>query len=238
MTENQSVPDIEKNLDEIHKRVEGALSKAGRSGAVRIMAVTKTVSPVQVNQAISLGIDLIGENRVQELLAKYDSYKKENCEIHFIGHLQTNKVKYIIDKVDMIESVDSLRLAEEIERQCAKLNRGMDILIQVNAGREESKFGLYPENVPEFAQSLSIYKHLHVKGLMAVVPNCRNEEQICKYFTNMNHLFLDSRIKNIDNINMVCLSMGMTNDYVLAVENGATIIRIGRGLFGERPQVQ
>ncbi len=187
-----------------------------------------------MNRAISLGIDLIGENRGQELLQKYDFYRKNGCDIHFIGHLQTNKVKYIIDKVDMIESVDSLRLAEEIERQCVRVNRKMDILVQINAGREESKYGLYPEEVPGFFEKVSAYRHLRVKGLMAVMPKCGNEKEICMYFAKMNHLFLDSRVKNIDNINMVSLSMGMTDDYVLAVENGATIIRIGRGLFGAR----
>ena len=112
----------------------------------------------------------------------------------------------------------------------------MKVLVQVNAGREESKYGVYPEDVPGFMEKVSYFPHLRVQGLMAVVPKCKEYAEICKYFMNMNHLFLDSRLKNIDNINMVCLSMGMTNDYGLAVENGATIIRIGRGLFGERPK--
>ena len=236
MMENQSGPNVEENLAIIRKNIAHAMEKSGRSDSVRIMAVTKTVSPERVNQALALGIDLIGENRVQELIEKYDSYDRKKCEIHFIGHLQTNKVQYIVDKVDMIESLDSIRLAEEIERQCKRIGRTMKVLVQVNAGREESKYGVYPEDVPGFMEKVSYFPHLRVQGLMAVVPKCKEYAEICKYFMNMNHLFLDSRLKNIDNINMVCLSMGMTNDYGLAVENGATIIRIGRGLFGERPK--
>lgn len=235
MTANQSVLELEQNLKTIREKTARALLDSGRAGSkVRIMAVTKTVEPWRVDQAIRLGVDLIGENRVQELLEKYDSYDREHCEIHFIGHLQTNKVKYIIDKVDMIESVDSLRLAQEIERQCVKTGRSMEVLIQINAGREESKYGLFPEELPGFLEKISDYPHLFVKGLMAVVPKCEENAEICKYFMNMDKLFLDSQCKNGHNITMACLSMGMTGDYVSAVKYGATIIRIGRGLFGER----
>ena len=237
MTANQSALELEKNLKEIREKTAQALRDCGRGDKVRIMAVTKTVEPWRVNQALGLGIDLIGENRVQELLEKYDSYDRDKCEIHFIGHLQTNKVKYIIDKVDMIESVDSLHLAAEIERRCVKTGRTMDILVQINAGREESKFGVYPEELPGFLEMIPCYPHLRVKGLMAVVPKCEENAEICKYFMNMDQLFLDSQRKNGDNITMGCLSMGMSGDYVLAVQNGATIIRIGRGLFGERLKV-
>ncbi len=236
MMENPLVPDVEKNLTALRKKIAQLIGDTGRTAPVRIMAVTKNVSPEKIQQALSHGITLVGENRVQELLEKYEIYRRANCEIHFIGHLQTNKVKYAVDKVDMIESLDSLHLAEEIERRCAMSGKVMEVLIQVNAGKEESKFGIYPEDVIEFAKKISAFPHLHINGLMAVIPKCEKIEDICKYFRNMNDLFLDSRLKNIDNINMACLSMGMTNDFVWAVKNGATIIRIGRGLFGERPQ--
>lgn len=234
MIKNHSIDaDMVRHVEQIRSEIQTAAVRAGRDPrSVRLMAVTKTVPAETVNRAIDAGVALLGENRAQELLEKYEHYAP--AEIHFIGHLQTNKVRSVIDKVSMIESVDSLRLAQEIDRQAGKLGRTMDILLQVNVGREASKSGFFAEELTEALQAVSGLAHVRVKGLMAIPPKCDNDKQSGKFFCTMNKIFLDIRDKKLDNICMDELSMGMSADYIPAIENGATIVRLGTALFGKR----
>lgn len=230
---------VRQNAARILEEVAREAARAGRDPAeIRVMAVTKTVDPQLVNEAIAAGIHLLGENKAQELCAKYDAYQKEGTEIHFIGHLQTNKVRQIVDKVSMIHSVDSLRLAQEIDRQCQKLDKVMPVLLEVNIGREESKGGVLPEQLEELLGQLTPLSHIQVRGLMAIPPVCEKPEEIDQYFSQMQQLFIDIKAKKLDNINMDCLSMGMSGDYLRAVRFGSNILRIGTALFGRRPAAQ
>ena len=222
------------NVAEAFKNISAAAEKAGRDPSeVRLMAVTKTVSPDKINESIESGITLLGENRVQELLEKYESYDKR-AEIHFIGSLQTNKVKYIVDKVTMIESVDSIKLAEEIEKRCSKIDKIMDILLEVNIADEESKSGFSVDEIIAASEKINDFPHLRLRGLMTIGRFGAEIEETRQYFAKMRNLLVDIKSKNIDNIYINILSMGMSSDYELAVAEGATIVRIGRGLFGER----
>ena len=230
-----SEQEVAQNVESIVEEVRETAVKAGRDPKeIRVMAVTKTVDPVLVNAAIAQGITLLGENKAQELCAKYDSYHKYGVDIHFIGHLQTNKVRQIVDKVCMIESVDSLKLAKEINKQCAAIDKVMDVLIEVNIGHEENKTGLYLEDLEELLQEASKMEHIKVRGLMTIPPVCENKEQVSEYFSKMNRLFVDIKQKKYDNISMEILSMGMSGDYPQAVEQGSTIVRIGTAMFGQR----
>ena len=230
-----SEQEVAQNVESIVEEVRETAVKAGRDPKeIRVMAVTKTVDPVLVNAAIAQGITLLGENKAQELCAKYDSYHKDGVDIHFIGHLQTNKVRQIVDKVCMIESVDSLKLAKEINKQCAAIDKVMDVLIEVNIGHEENKTGLYLEDLEELLQEASKMEHIKVRGLMTIPPVCENKEQVSEYFSKMNRLFVDIKQKKYDNISMEILSMGMSGDYPQAVEQGSTIVRIGTAMFGQR----
>ena len=224
-----SLADIEESYARICENIEKAMREAGRTDKVRLMAVTKTVSPEKINHAIGLGIDLLGENRVQEFLDKRDSYAP--AEVHFIGGLQTNKVKYIIDKVSMIHSVDSMRLAEEIERRAAQHGLVMDILAEINIGGEESKGGIPPQQAKEFCERVSELEHVRLRGLMTIPPpNCGES---C--FAKMQELFSELKgLPHKDKAAFDTLSMGMSGDYETAIKYGATIIRIGSGLFGYR----
>ena len=216
------------------ENIEKAAETAGRDPkTVRLMAVTKTVPPEIVNEVVDAGCDLFGENRVQEFLSKYESYDKR-AEIHFIGKLQANKVKYIVDKVTMIESVDSIRLAKEIDRRCAEIGKVMDVLLEVNIANEESKSGFSSEEVVSAAEEISKFNHLNLRGLMTIGRFGAEFEETKGYFEKMSALLVDIKSKKIDNKDINVLSMGMSSDYELAVESGATIVRIGRGLFGER----
>lgn len=227
--------DIEENAKRLVFEAVEAAQKAGRDPeSVRVMAVTKTNSAERVNRAISAGITLLGENRAQELLEKYDDYHKDNCEIHFIGHLQSNKVKSVIDKVDMIESADRLSLVKEIDRCAAALGKKMPVLVEVNIGREESKSGVLPEKLEEFVAQISEFEHITVRGLMTIPPNTPDDAIKERYFAQMYRHFIDIKAKKIDNVNMDILSMGMSHDFTLAIKHGSNIVRIGRGLFGER----
>lgn len=198
------------------------------------MAVTKTVDPVLVNAAIGAGITLLGENKAQELCAKYDSYHKDGVQIHFIGHLQTNKVRQIVDKVSMVESVDSIKLAREIDRHCAAIGKVMDVLLEVNIGREENKTGIFPELLPALLEEAGKLEHIRVRGLMTIPPVCETEEEVLQYFSQMRQLFIDIKQKKYDNISMEILSMGMSADYLAAVRCGSNIVRIGTAMFGQR----
>lgn len=209
--------------------------------SVRLLAVTKTVPAEVINYAVDeLGIELIGENRVQELLEKYDklhSPKGKRLEIHLIGSLQTNKVKYIADKVDMIESLDSMKLAAEIARQCKKLDRTMDVLIEVNIGREEQKGGILPEELSGFIDSLSQYDTLVLRGLMTIAPRSTEPAEYKKYFKSVRELF-DKESKRLADTPLGAhfdtLSMGMSDSFHEAIECGSTEIRLGSSLFGKR----
>lgn len=219
----------------LREQIAAAAASSGRSlEEITLMAVTKTVSPERVNESIAAGITLLGENRAQELAEKYDAYDTQHAAIHFIGHLQTNKVKTVIDRVSMIESVDRLSLAAEINRLAGLRNRKMPILIEVNIAAEESKSGVLPEKLPSLLEEISQLPHLSVEGLLAIPPKVGSDFQKEKYFEQMYQHFIDIRSKNMDNITMNTLSMGMSEDFPLAIRQGSTIVRIGRGLFGER----
>lgn len=231
----RSLSDVEYNYKLINERIAEAAQKVGKSREdITFLAATKTVEPEVINHAISLGLDNIGENKVQELLSKYDSYNLENCSLQFIGHLQTNKVRQIVDKVDLIQSVDSVKLANEIAKQSVKLNKITDILVEVNIGREENKSGVYPENLEELLCEISKIEGISVKGLMTIPPICDNKHKISKYFNNMHNIFIDISQKKLDNISMTILSMGMSADYYEAILEGANMVRIGSSLFGAR----
>ena len=234
MKENRSTfnfAEIRNNFDIIRKNID----RAGHE--VTLLAATKTVPPDVINFAVNeLGITDIGENRVQELLDKYDAIDKDKVRIHFIGSLQTNKVKYIIDKVAMIHSVDSYRLAEEIEKQAAKINRVMDVLVEVNIGEETNKSGLPPDSniIGGFIDEISRFSHINVRGLMTLAPLCENNSEYIKFFKKTYEIILDICDKKLDNINRSILSMGMSESYVPAMECGSNMIRVGTALFGKR----
>ncbi|MDO4156527.1 MAG: YggS family pyridoxal phosphate-dependent enzyme [Oscillospiraceae bacterium] len=221
---------ITENYKRICNNIEEAKAKYRTpSDVVSFMAVTKTVAPEAINHAIHCGISLLGENRVQEYLSKREFYDP-SATVHFIGHLQTNKVKYIIEDMALIHSVDSVHLAKEIDRQAARVGKIQDILLEVNIGEENSKSGVAPKQLLPLLQEIASYPHLHVKGLMTIPPAGENE----KFLSKMQDLYLDIRSKNVDNIDMDILSMGMSDDYVKAIQYGATLVRIGSALFGAR----
>ncbi len=233
MTEKSSVEIFDENFEDITERIAAAAKKSGRSPAdITLLAATKTVDTELINYAISKGVGYIGENRVQELLSKYDLYAP--CHKHFIGHLQTNKVKDIIDKVELIESVDSVRLAKEISKQATKLQKTVDVLIEINIGGEESKSGFAPEQAAAAVAEIAQMQGIRVKGLMAIPPICENNDDNRKYFAKMYNLFVDIGAKKIDNSSMEILSMGMSDDFDVAIEEGANLVRIGTALFGRR----
>lgn len=200
---------------------------------VTLIAVSKTKPAEMIQELYDAGCRNFGENKVQELIDKYEILPKDICW-HMIGHLQRNKVKYIVDKVSLIHSVDSLRLAQTIEKEAEKKNCVVDILIEINMAREESKYGIYPEELEAFLREISHLSHIRVKGLMTVAPNVKNPEENRKIFTEMKKLSVDIAKKNIDNIIMSILSMGMSNDYNIAVEEGANMVRVGTSIFGAR----
>lgn len=239
MTENLSVEErfdsIENNLRVIRENISSAAKKSGRKPEdIRLMAVTKTVEPIFINHAIECGIDLIGENKVQEFLSKEPFLKLENTEAHLIGHLQTNKVRQIVGKVKMIQSVDSEKLLREIEKQSLSKGVVTDCLIEVNIGQEESKTGISPDSVYELIDKAGEMANIRICGLMAVPPICEDEKILNGYFSKMHNLFIDIRSKNIDNVSMDILSMGMSSDYVNAILNGANLVRVGSLIFGPR----
>ncbi len=238
MTENLSVDalQIRENLQRIEERLTNACIKAGRQREeVTLMAVTKTVSPERINAALSAGITCIGENRVQEFLEKKDSLHLAGVEKHLIGHLQTNKVRRIVGEVDMIQSIDSVHLAEAVSKAAQATPKGMvDVLVEVNIGNEETKSGVSAENVEELLRQISAFSGIRVRGLMAIPPILTSETQKRAIFSKMRKLFIDIRGKFVDNVSMDILSMGMSSDYVEAVLEGSTLVRIGSSLFGQR----
>ena len=230
-----SFSDVEYNYRTICENIARAAQSVGKTADdIIFLAATKTVDAPTINHAISLGLSYIGENRVQELLSKYDDYDLDHASLQFIGHLQTNKVRQLVGKVDMIQSVDSVRLAREISRCSEKLGVSTDILVEVNIGREENKSGVMPEQLTELLDEIREIPSIKVRGLMSITPICENSQEICKFFDNMRHIFLDIRAKKIDNISMDVLSMGMSDDYEEAIKCGATMVRVGSALFGAR----
>ncbi|MBA4698759.1 MAG: YggS family pyridoxal phosphate-dependent enzyme [Ruminococcus sp.] len=225
---------LKEQLEEVEQKIQSACERAGRKREeVTLIAVSKT-NPVPVlEEAYGLGVRVFGENKVQEFTGKYEVLPKDICW-HLIGHLQTNKVKYIIDKAALIHSVDSLKLAETIEREAAKKNCVAKILVEVNVAEEESKFGLKVDEVIPFIEKISVFEHIKVCGLMTIAPFVENPEDNRPVFSNLQKLSVDIKEKNIDNINVSILSMGMTNDYEVAIEEGATMVRVGTGIFGAR----
>ncbi len=222
------------NYRRVKDRVMEAAVKAGRRPEeVRLMCVTKTVEAEYINPVLDDGADLIGENRVQEYLGKKDSLHLDGVEKHLIGHLQTNKVKQIVGEVDMIQSVDSLKLAREISR--VSVNRGLvsNVLLEVNIGNEESKSGVSAEGLDELICGVAQLEGIKVKGLMTIPPIC-DENEARKYFSLMYKRFIDIRDKNLDNIDMEILSMGMSGDFEAAVYEGSNIVRVGSAIFGAR----
>ena len=239
MTEKCSDPrllDVEENYKRIADRVAQAAVRSGRQPEdVSLLAATKTVQPECINRAIACGLRFVGENRVQELLEKYDRLDLDrgvSCQM--IGRLQTNKVKYIVDKVDCIQSVDSVKLAGEISRLSERIGRRMPVLVEVNIGEESNKGGVLPEKLYEFLAEISAFPGIQIEGLMAIPPICAEKTGLCNYFSRMKQYFIDIGAKKIDNVSMNCLSMGMSSDYEEAILCGATMVRVGSALFGQR----
>ena len=233
MMEKLSAEEFDLNYENIVDRINAAAKKSGRNPEdIILLAATKTVDIDTINYAIEKGINYIGENKVQELLLKDDSIKAPHK--HFIGHLQTNKVKDIINRVEMIESVDSLKLANEISKQAVKADKKIDVLIEINIGGEESKWGFVPEETLDAVKKIAELPNLSVKGLMAIPPVCENSDENRKYFRQMYKLFIDIGAQKIDNSSMDILSMGMSDDFEVAIEEGANLVRLGTALFGRR----
>lgn len=225
---------VAENYRGIEKRVCEACKRSGRDPKnVTLIAVSKTKPVSMLMEAYEAGARVFGENKVQEITEKYPEMPKD-AKFHMIGHLQTNKVGQVIDKVSMIHSVDSVHLAEKIEKEAAKRELVMDVLLEVNAAREESKYGFFLEEVIPALEIIGKFPHLKVRGLMTIAPNVENAEENRIHFKNLYQLYVDIKSKNIDNGTMSALSMGMTGDYEVAVEEGATMIRVGTGIFGSR----
>lgn len=222
------------NLKKVEENICAACAKAGRNRKeVTLIAVSKTKPVDMLRTVYDQGIREFGENKVQEMCDKIDVLPQD-IRWHMIGHLQRNKVKYIVDKVALIHSVDSLRLAETIENEAAKHNMTVPILIEVNVAQEESKFGLKTEEVLSLVESVAALPHINIKGLMTIAPYVEDPEENRGIFRQLKKLSVDIAAKNINNVNMSVLSMGMTGDYQVAVQEGATMVRVGTGIFGER----
>ena len=229
---SQSV--LKENYANVLKNVHNACERAGRkTDDVTLIAVSKT-KPVEMLQEIyDCGCRDFGENKVQEIMDKYDKLPND-IRWHMIGHLQTNKVKYIVDKVYMIHSVDSIKLAKEISKEAVKKNVIVKVLLEVNVAKEETKFGLLTEEVPDFYKEVIDLPGLKVCGLMTIAPYVENSEENRQHFVNLRQLMVDIESEKTDNISVGELSMGMTGDYEVAIEEGATYVRVGTGIFGER----
>ncbi len=239
MTEKLSIESrfrfIEDQYKEILEKIAEAAVKSGRSPSdVRFMAVTKTHEPVLINHALSLGVDLIGENKVQELLSKWEYLSPPDVEKHLIGHLQSNKVRKIVGVVSMIQSVDSVSLLQEIERQSALKGLTTDVLLEVNIGEESAKTGLSPDSVFATAFSVEALPHVRLRGLMAVPPICETEAEIRGYFAKMRRIYEDVKALTLPTAAIDTLSLGMSQDYVPAILEGSTLVRVGSALFGMR----
>ncbi len=222
------------NYDDVNNKVIAACNKAGRNPKdVTLIAVSKTKPATDIATLYEHGVRDFGENKVQELTEKYEQLPKD-IRWHLIGHLQTNKVKYIIDKVYLIHSVDSIKLAQQIEKEAAKKDIIVNILVQVNVANEDTKFGLDADETLKNIEAIANFQHIRIKGLMTIAPFVEDGEENRKYFKELKQLSVDIQKKNIDNVSMDFLSMGMSGDYETAIDEGATLVRVGTSIFGMR----
>jgi len=229
------VGEISENIKRVKEQIAAAAHSVGRNPKdITLVAATKMNDAGRVKEAVRGGIDVAGENRVQELMEKYEQGAYNGVPLHFIGTLQTNKVKYIVGKVDLIQSVNSIKLAKEISRIAEKQGICQDILIEINIGDEESKSGISPKELGSLLEEIAQISNIKVKGLMTIPPILSNTAKNEAYFRKMNELFVDIRAKKYDNINMEILSMGMSSDFEEAIRCGATMVRVGTGIFGAR----
>ncbi|HQA60767.1 MAG: YggS family pyridoxal phosphate-dependent enzyme [Tepidanaerobacteraceae bacterium] len=225
---------LKQNIQQIKKRIEAAAERSGRNPEdIYLIAVTKNFSAELIQEAVDNGIVFLGENRVQEAKSKVDLVKG-NIEWHLIGHLQRNKVKTAIDIFTMIQSLDSWRLAEEIQKRAQQADKVIDVLVQVNIGSEETKYGIDPDDTEVFIEKVATLPNLKVRGLMAIAPFKENPEDVRAYFRHLREIFQSIKEKSIENVSMEYLSMGMSNDFEVAIEEGANMVRIGTGIFGTR----
>jgi len=226
---------ISDNLRKIEERIGLAAAKSGRARQdVTLVAVTKTVGIDEIKEAVELGVTHVGENRAQEIVLKQPAFADQHVNWHMIGHLQTNKVKQVVELACMIHSVHSIKLAAEIDKVAYKLNKIMDVLIEINIAKEQSKYGIYAEDAIIFSKQISTFNNIRLRGIMCVAPFVEKAEENRKYFQKMRNVLIDIQRENTDNSYINCLSMGMTGDFEVAIEEGATIIRVGTGVFGER----
>ena len=222
------------NLKDVEERIQAACDRSGRKREdVLLVAVSKTKPVEMIEEVMTAGIVDFGENKPQELRDKYEVLPK-NLRFHMIGHLQTNKIKYVIDRVVLIHSIDSIHLAEAVNAEAKKHNRIMPILVEVNVAQEESKSGFLVEKAENAIREIAKLSNIRVEGLMTIAPFVENAEENRQYFVKLRKLSVDIAAKNIDNVTMHHLSMGMTGDYEVAIEEGATMVRVGTGIFGER----
>ena len=226
---------LEDNLKRVQEEIAETAIKNGRNPEdIKLMAVTKTVCPELINHAIDCGVDLIGENKVQEVFLKKDELHLENCKLHLIGHLQSNKVKKIVGIADMIQSVDSFELASQISRRSEENGIVTDILLEVNIGEDDCKFGYSAQETEEALMKIAPLNGVRVRGMMTVAPNFKDSAKNQSVFANMHKLFIDIGAKKIDNIYMDILSMGMSGDFKEAIAEGSTLVRVGSAIFGDR----
>jgi len=223
---------IKENLEILNNRIKEAAQKVGRvPSEIELVAVTKLVDVNQIKEVLDAGINIIGENRVQEAKKKYSQLKNKEVKWHLIGHLQRNKVKDAIEIFDMIQSIDTIALAKEVDKRAGEVNKIMDILIQVNISGEKSKFGISPSSTLEIIQQIAKFKNVRIKGLMTIAPLVSNPEDVRPYFRQLAKLKDKIANQNIENVQMKYLSMGMSNDFEVAIEEGSNMIRIGRAIF-------
>ncbi|MBA3063381.1 YggS family pyridoxal phosphate-dependent enzyme [bacterium] len=226
------VETIKNNLEVINEKIKKAALKANRNPQeIKLVAVTKTATIEQIKEAISAGVKIIGENKVQEGKEKYQILSAD-IEWHLVGHLQTNKVKYAIEIFDFIHSVDSIKLAKEIDRRSLQFGMITNVLVEVNVSGEETKYGIKSEEVEPFLKEISEFSRIKVRGLMTIAPIAEDKEEVRPYFRKLRELSKEIKSKNIKNVKMDYLSMGMTDDFEVAIEEGANMVRIGRGIFG------
>jgi len=226
------VETIKNNLEIINEKIKKAALKANRNPEeIKLVAVTKTATIEQIKEAINAGVKIIGENKVQEAKEKYQILTADT-EWHLVGHLQTNKVKYAIEIFDCIQTVDSIKLAKEIDKRSLQFGKTTNVLVEVNVSGEESKYGIKPEEVEPFLKEISEFSRIRVRGLMTIAPIEEDKEVVRPYFRKLRELSKEIKSKNIKNVKMDYLSMGMTDDFEVAIEEGANMVRIGRGIFG------
>lgn len=234
MKDDRNNSRIKENIEEVKRQIEEACARGNRKKEeVTLIAVSKTKPLEDLAAAYEAGCRDFGENKVQEILEKAPDMPSD-ARFHMIGHLQRNKVRQVLPHVVMIHSVDSVRLAEQIQQEAEKLGKTIDVLLEVNVAKEESKFGFYPEEIMEAAEQISRFSHVRIQGLMTIAPFVEEAEENREVFQKLYQLSVDIKKKNIDNVNMCVLSMGMTGDYQVAIEEGASMIRVGTGIFGAR----